>query len=277
MEHKENDIARFAVCEDGNVTAGPPSLPVDPPVAFAAVLAVNSPPLPLQPGDLLDFDPVELEPRSDGWTREKQRAFIEALADCGIVREAAARVGMSEQSARRLRRRADAATFNIAWEAALQLGADQLRSVAFERAIEGVVKPHFYHGEKVGEERVYDNRLLLALLARAETTVPYADARRARSDWERWMEAIEDGDPPLAVGREGREPRIWQDVEGRWWTDFRPPFGFAGDRRGDYGDEEYCRACTAGELAAIEAMQARKAAEEHLRRDAFFARLIAPG
>jgi hypothetical protein len=140
-----------------------------------------------------------------------------------------------------------------------------------------VVKPHFYHGEKVGEERVYDNRLLLALLARVERIVPYADARHALSDWERWMEAIEDGDAPLAIGSGGEEPRLWQDVEGRWWTDFRPPFGFVGDRRGDYGDEDYCRVCIAGELEAIEAMQAREAAQEHRRRDAFFARLISPG
>src|SRR4051794_17498557 len=133
----------------------------------------------------LDFEPVELEPRGDGWSPARQRAFIEALADCGIVREAAARVGMSEQSARRLRRRDDAATFNIAWEAALQHGADRLRSVAFERAIEGVIRPHFYHGEKVGEERVYDNRLLLALLARADRLVRYADQAHAVADWER--------------------------------------------------------------------------------------------
>jgi hypothetical protein len=277
MEHNQNDFARSAPCEEGHVTAGWPDPPPGPPAAVGHALAIKSPTLPEPPDFRLDFEPIALEHRGDGWTREKQRAFIEALADSGIVREAAARVGMSEQSARRLRRRADAATFNIAWEAALQLGADRLRSIAFERAIEGVIKPHFYHGEKVGEERVYDNRLLLALLARAATTVPYADARRALSDWERWMEAIEDGDAPLAIGREGGEPRLWQDVEGRWWTDFRPPSGFAGDHRGDYGDEDYCRACTAGELEAIEAMEARKAAEEHVRRDAFFARMLAPG
>ncbi|MEA3003231.1 MAG: hypothetical protein QOH81_2019 [Sphingomonadales bacterium] len=277
MEHNQNDFARSAPGEEGHVTAARPEPPLGPPAAVGDALAINSPPLPRPPNARLDFEPIELEHRSDGWTREKQRAFIEALADCGIVREAAARVGMSEQSARRLRRRADAATFNIAWEAALQLGADRLRSVAFERAIEGVVKPHFYHGEKVGEERVYDNRLLLALLARVERTVPYADAKRALSDWERWMAAIEDGDAPPPAGSEGGEPRLWQDVEGRWWTDFRPPSGFAGEHRGDYGDEDYCRVCIAGELAAIEAMQARKAAEEHIRRDAFFARIISPG
>src|SRR6185437_9714693 len=248
MEHNQNNFARPNAREEDQVTSS------------------RSAPARL----CVDFDPIHLEPRSDGWSPAKQRAFIEELADCGIVREAAARVGMTEQTARRLRRRADAATFNIAWEAALQLGADRLRSVAFERAVEGVIKPHFYHGELVGEERVYDNRLLLALLARAERIVSHADQGRAVQHWERWMEAIEDGDRPPSPDRACDEPRVWQDVEGRWWTDFLPPSGFAGDHRGDYGDEDYCRVCTVEELAAIRAMEARREAQEHLRREAFF-------
>jgi hypothetical protein len=269
VEHNQNRFARDAASEASSTQpdrlAGAANDSAT--FALAAIPAAQSAPI--------DFDPVALRTRGDGWTREKQRWFIEELADCGVVREAAARVGMSEQSAYNLRRRADAATFNIAWEAALQLGVDRLRSVAYERAVHGVIKPHFYHGEKVGEERVFNDRLLLALLARAERTISHVDARRAVSDWDRWMEAIEDGGaPPPGGGRaEAEEPRIWQDIEGRWWTDFRPPPGFAGDRRGEHGDEDYCRACTAEELAAIEAMQARKEADEHRRRDAWFARL----
>src|SRR6476469_33228 len=134
MEHNQNNFARPAAREEGPVD----SSRSDPPTSRLA------------------FEPVELEHRKDGWTPARQRAFVEALADRGIVREAAARVGMSEQGARRLRRRADAASFDIAWEAALQLGADHLRSVAYERAVHGVIKPHFYHGEMVGEERVFN-------------------------------------------------------------------------------------------------------------------------
>src|SRR4051812_39583360 len=263
MEHNQNNFARPSVREEGHVTPSP---------SAPASLSPGS-----GPGPSLAFEPVDLEHRKDGWTPARQRDFIEELADCGIVREAAARVGLSEQSARRLRRRDDAAAFNIAWEAALQLGADRLRSAAYERAIEGVVRPHFYHGEKVGEERVYDNRLLLALLARTEAAVERFDARRAMSDWGRWMEAIEDGEAPPPRAHEVEEPRIWQDVSGRWWTDFAPPPGFAGDHRGDPEDEDYCRACTPEELAAIEAMEAREAAKEHHRRDAYFARIAAPG
>jgi hypothetical protein len=59
-------------------------------------------------GDPFDFDPVPVRARHDGWTPKKQRLYVEGLADTGCASEAAARVGMTEQSANRLRRRPDA-------------------------------------------------------------------------------------------------------------------------------------------------------------------------
>ena len=50
--------------------------------------------------------PVRRIPRTDGWTEEKQRRFIETLADTGLVNVAAKAVGMSRESAYRLRRSA---------------------------------------------------------------------------------------------------------------------------------------------------------------------------
>ncbi|HEY5712753.1 MAG TPA: hypothetical protein VIT38_12745 [Allosphingosinicella sp.] len=144
-----------------------------------------------------DFDPVTLRDRSDGWTPRKQREFIEALADTGLVREAAARVGMTEQSASRLRRRADAGAFDIAWDAALRQGAARLRAIAWERAIEGTIKHYFYQGEIRSEVRIFDNRLLIYLLGRTnEHRAPEREAERALGDWEGWMAMIERGDPP---------------------------------------------------------------------------------
>src|SRR5688572_982285 len=93
-----------------------------------------------QPSTAQPFQPIALAARADGWTPERQRQFIEELADCGIVREAAARVGMSEHGAYQLRRRPDAAGFNQAWDAAVQIGVHRLHSTAFERAISGTVK-----------------------------------------------------------------------------------------------------------------------------------------
>lgn len=51
------------------------------------VAAADRPPLP-------EFTPVPRKPRHDGWTPERQKAFIEALADTGSVSRAAA-MGMA--------------------------------------------------------------------------------------------------------------------------------------------------------------------------------------
>src|SRR5205085_11374170 len=43
-----------------------------------------------------EFAPVPRKYRHDGWTPERQKAFIEALADCGSVTRAAAMVNMAQ-------------------------------------------------------------------------------------------------------------------------------------------------------------------------------------
>src|SRR5687768_2814116 len=135
--------------------------------------------------DLLDFEPVPLRYRTDGLTPERQRQYVEALADCGIAREAAARIGVSEQSINRVRRRADALSFDRACEAAHCFGARRLRSIAYERAIEGTLKGHYYHGERVSEERVFDNRLLIYLLGKTEHLLePPRESRAICDNWE---------------------------------------------------------------------------------------------
>ena len=65
------------------------------------------------------FLPVPLRARADGWTPERQARFIGLLAETGSVAEAARRVGMGRESAWRLRRRAEAASFAHAWDAVL--------------------------------------------------------------------------------------------------------------------------------------------------------------
>src|SRR5690606_13707357 len=65
------------------------------------------------------FKPVRVRARQDGWTPQRQVDFIHALAECGCVRDACGRVGMSAESAYALVRRPDAQSFRIAWELAL--------------------------------------------------------------------------------------------------------------------------------------------------------------
>src|SRR5687768_16296915 len=93
---------------DSRLTASPETASDD------AASPINSP--APERRDLLDFEPVPMRYRTDGLTPDTQRAYVEALADCGIAREAAARIGVSEQSINRVRRRADARDFDRACE-----------------------------------------------------------------------------------------------------------------------------------------------------------------
>jgi hypothetical protein len=110
------------------------------------------------------FDPVIVRTRNDGWTVDKQIAFIQALAECGCVAEACERVGMSVQSAYALRARLNAQSFRYAWEAALDHAVQRMSDAAFSRAIKGVSRPVFFKGEQVGERIHHDERLTMFLL-----------------------------------------------------------------------------------------------------------------
>lgn len=63
------------------------------------------------------FLPVPLRARADGWTPERQARFIGMLAQTGSVAAAARAVGMSRESAHRLRTKPGAESFAHAWEA----------------------------------------------------------------------------------------------------------------------------------------------------------------
>jgi hypothetical protein len=115
------------------------------------------PPLP-------DFTPVPRKYRHDGWTPERQKAFIEALADTGCVSRAARMVNMSPESAYQLRRQPGAESFRRAWDAALDFGIARLKDIAFERAIEGQLVPVFVGGKLLGFRRKKNDRLLMFCL-----------------------------------------------------------------------------------------------------------------
>lgn len=116
------------------------------------------------PRPVLDFEPVPRKYRYDGWTAERQRAFIAALAETGSVKAAAKRINMSYEGAYYLRRQPDADGFRAAWIAALDHGVQRLADIAIERAIEGVPVPIHWRGEQVGEKRRYNDRLLMFIL-----------------------------------------------------------------------------------------------------------------
>jgi hypothetical protein len=153
-------------------------------------------------GTLPAFTPVPRHyNRHDGWTPERQRGFIEALADTGSVRAAAHAVNMTPEGAYLLRRHPEAGEFRKAWEAALALGVQRLEDVAMDRALNGVEVPVYRFGAVISTRRVYNDRLLMFLLRNrapkrfAADSLNTADAAtrsqlaRLKQEWRReWEE-----------------------------------------------------------------------------------------
>lgn len=115
--------------------------------------------------DPLAFTPVPLKhARHDGWTGRRQRDFVAALAAMGSVRHAVRAVGMTKQSAYKLRERPGAESFAAAWDMALLMAYDAAYDLAMERARHGVTTPRFYKGKQVGTRHHLDFRLAIAAL-----------------------------------------------------------------------------------------------------------------
>lgn len=143
------------------------------------------------------FTPVpRTRARHDGWTAQRQRDFIAALAATGSVTAAAQTVNMAPEGAYALRRDPRAAEFDAAWAAALHQGIDRLEDIAVDRAIHGVEVPVYSYGKLIGTRRVHNDRLLMFILRhrRAEAwglMVPLNALRpgaptyeRLRAEWE---------------------------------------------------------------------------------------------
>ena len=124
----------------------------------------TAPPAPPARAALAAFEPVPRKFRHDGWTPERQRAFIGALADTGCVSRAARYVNMSPEGAYWLRRQPGSDAFRAAWEAALNLGVQRLKDEVYERALEGQLHPVFVGGKLKGFKRVKNDRLLMFAL-----------------------------------------------------------------------------------------------------------------
>ena len=134
--------------------------------------------LPAAPGQIPPFSPVPRgTSRHDGWTQERQRRFIEALAVTGSVKAAAHRVNMTPEGAYLLRRHPEAESFRKAWEAALALGVQQLEDIALERALHGTEVPVYSYGKLIGSRIKHNDRLLMFMLRNRAPTRFAADGR----------------------------------------------------------------------------------------------------
>lgn len=140
--------------------------------------------------------------RHNGWTRDKMLRFLELLAGSGSVTASAKAVGMSRQSAYKLRTRLYGQPFDLAWEAALEFGLNAVAHEAVDRALNGTLVPVYHRGELVGERRVFNERAVLNLLLAAPMIGRHHHAR----DWatKNWVDLI---------GRISEGPIVWTEEE----------------------------------------------------------------
>ncbi|WP_347304124.1 hypothetical protein V5740_05810 [Croceibacterium sp. TMG7-5b_MA50] len=126
------------------------------------------------------FLPVPLRARRDGWTPDRQARFIGYLAEGGCVATAARRVGLTRESAYRLRRRPGAGSFIAAWTTALT-GRTQPRwkftpADRMELATTGTLTARLWRGRFTGVQRNPSISALLALVSGLDRMTGDGDA-----------------------------------------------------------------------------------------------------
>jgi hypothetical protein len=136
--------------------------------------------------------------RHDGWTPERITLFLTRLADCGVVSDAARAAGMSKRSAYAFRRRPEGRGFDMAWDAALQLGRKRLSDELMSRALNGCVEIIVRDGEVWGERHRFDNRHAMAMLTKLEEKRHARDfetveARRVSGNFDAFVEIVSAG------------------------------------------------------------------------------------
>lgn len=191
--------------------------------------------LPVPAGQLPAFTPVPRErPRRDGWTEQRQRAFIEALADTGSVDAACRAVNMSQPGVYQLRREPGAESFRQAWEAALQLGVQRIEDVAMERALNGVEVPVYSYGKLVGTRRTYNDRLLMFMLrnraperftegkAKGLGAIGKMERDRLKKQWRKEWEEEQEREASEADHHAADFVERIAEMHVRWWAHLSP-------------------------------------------------------
>ncbi len=111
------------------------------------------------------FTPVPMQRRRhDGWTPERQLAFIRVLSVTGQVAEACRAVGMSRKSAYKLLDRQGSESFAAAWGSALRSGQQRMLDQLMERAVKGVTTIIVRRGGAVEIGHGPDGRLMAGFL-----------------------------------------------------------------------------------------------------------------
>jgi hypothetical protein len=112
------------------------------------------------------FNPVPLRYRRDGWTPGRQSDFLGRLAETGCVAAAARHVGMTRESAYRLREKWGAESFAAAWDSILAQRPSAPKStneLLWHRLLYGTLKPVMRGGKHVATRHSPDNDAVLKL------------------------------------------------------------------------------------------------------------------
>ncbi len=145
--------------------------------------------------------------RYDGWTPDRQRTFLEAIAEGHTVVTACIKVGMAASSAYALRRRAAGTGFALGWRAANLLGRDKVADTLLARAIDGQVETVTrQNGDTVTRHR-FDNRLASTMLARLDRfadrqagEATHQAARLVAAEFDGFLDLIDRDEGPARTG-----------------------------------------------------------------------------
>jgi hypothetical protein len=140
-------------------------------------------------------NPLALTPsrQGGGWSVERQRAFLEMLAQCGLVERAAGLVGMTRQSAYAFRQTTAGRAFDLAWDAALLLARQRLIDDSFEMAFQGSVERIYRDGKLVQEKRKRDPKMLLATIERlgSKAALGSAPVKAVAQEFSAFLDAMD--------------------------------------------------------------------------------------
>jgi hypothetical protein len=145
--------------------------------------------------------------RIAGWSGDKQRSFLQAVAEGLTVDQACRLVGLSKQSAYAFRLSAKGGHFALGWQAALlrsrDLLADELMARAYHGTVEVITRPD---GSEVERHR-HDNRLGMAMLTRldrmadrAARETTHAAARLVAQEFDQYLDLVERDAGPARAG-----------------------------------------------------------------------------
>ncbi len=170
-----------------------------PPQADPAAQADNA------PRAYIPATPTRYTQRSDGWTPDRQRGFLERIAEGATVDEASASVGLSPGAAYTLRRRAAGAAFALGWDAAKLVARPIVAETLFLRAIGGQTERVTRPDGEVIERHRYDNRLAMSLLNRLDrhadaTETTNAATRMVAAEFDAFLDIIGRDAGPARAG-----------------------------------------------------------------------------